>query len=159
MTVADDRQSETLKEVVDQLLTRLSVSGKVEVVVEEEGGLQVNITSNDSALLIGWRGGTLAAFEYLVRVLFSRTVEAGAKDLPEIHVDVGGYKQRQVDELAEFARKVARDVTKSGAPDVLRPMNAFERRIVHMALKDISDVTTESIGADPNRRIVVKPNI
>jgi spoIIIJ-associated protein len=77
--------------------------------------------------------------------------------LPEFHIDVAGYRQRQADELVTLAQQAAEAVRKTGNSEILRPMNAFERRVVHVALADMTDLATESIGVDPNRRIIIKP--
>ncbi len=144
--------------VTDGLLAQLGVAGTVSV-AEDPLGLTASITSPDSALLIGWRGATLAAFENVVRLLLARELEKTGEVLPEIHVDIEGYKQRQMDELVTLAKETAVQVRDKREPEILRPMNAFERRIVHVALADATDVVTESIGVDPNRRIMIKPRV
>lgn len=144
-----------LSEVIISLLKYVDVAGTV-TVEESPLGLEARIESEDSSLLIGWHGATLHAFEHLVRLLLARKLEASGQLLPEIHVDVGGYKQRQIDELTELAHRTAESVRTKKTSEILRPMNAFERRIVHMALSGAEDVATESVGVDPHRRIVVK---
>lgn len=147
-----------LADLINHLLEKLSVRGTV-TISEEAGSLKAAIASEDSALLIGWRGANLAALEHLTRLLLARQVEAAGAALPEIHVDVEGYKQHQIDELTELAHRTASRVSETKAAEVLRPMNAFERRVIHVALSEATDVITESIGADPNRRIMIKPRV
>ncbi len=147
--------SEQFEEITREILRRLDVTADV-VIVEEDGGLRADISSDDSPLLIGWRGQTLAALEYLVRILMMHKV-GPEMHLPELHIDAGGYRQHQTDELVEMATKAAETVRQNGSSEILRPMNAFERRVVHMTLAGMTDLTTESIGIDPNRRIIIKP--
>lgn len=149
-----DSLTRQLEEIIRETLDRLGVAATV-AVSQDEGGLHVSIDTEDSALLIGWRGQTLAAFEYIVRVLMAHRIPHD-DHLPELHIDVGGYRQRQTDELVELAKKTAETVRQTGQSEILRPMNAFERRVVHVTLADMADLATESIGADPNRRIIIK---
>lgn len=146
---------ETLERITREVVSALGVTAEV-TVLEKGDSLSVSIATQDSALLIGWRGGTLAALEYLIRALVFRAM-GEASDGPEIHVDIAGYKERQQQELTSLALDRAQKVRVSRTPAVLRPMNAFERRIVHTALSDATDVMTESIGMGPNRRIIIKP--
>ena len=150
--------SEKVKKTTEELLLKLKVTGSVEV-LEEIDGLKVSISSPDSALLIGWRGAGLVALEYLVRLLFFAAAGKSGEPLPEVHLDIEGYKQHQVEELTEMARRTAQKVRETKAPEVLRPMNGFERRTIHVALADVADIVTESVGVDPNRRIVIKPKV
>lgn len=152
-----DPISRQFEEITQEVLRRLDVTATVSV-TEEDSGLRAEIISDESPLLIGWRGQTLAALEYLVRILMMHTVGPEVH-LPELHIDAGGYRQHQTDELVELAKKAAETVQKSGNSEILRPMNAFERRVVHMALAEMTHLTTESIGIDPNRRIIIKPKI
>ena len=146
---------ERLQEVTVDLLKRLDIEATV-TVTDEAAGITAAITSPDSALLIGWRGGTLAALEHVVRLLLARELEKTGQLLPEIHLDIEGYKQRQMAELTDLALRAADHVRQTMAPEILRPMNAFERRVVHVALAEMTDIVTESIGIDPNRRIMIK---
>ncbi|MBI4175484.1 hypothetical protein HY523_02600 [Candidatus Berkelbacteria bacterium] len=144
-----------IRELVHDLLSHLGVSATVSS-KETSLGIQVGIETPDSALLIGAHGATLDALDHLVRVLMFRRLTAD-QPLPEIHVDIEGYKQRQIDELLALAEQTADHVRSSQQPEVLRPMSSYERRIIHVALAEQPDVVTESIGDGPARRIVVKP--
>lgn len=145
-----------LDQTVRMLLDELGVVGTVKV-RSEGANLWAEVETDDSALLIGWRGNTLVAFEYLTRMLLFR--HSAMIEVPEIHIDVGGYKERQRQELAAHAKTRAARVRASGTGIILRPMNAFERRIVHLALGDEPGIVTESIGIGPNRRIMIKPQV
>ena len=144
-----------IEETIGALLDQLNVTGTVGV-QKTALGYQAAIKSPDSALLIGAHGQTLSALDHLVRAFVFRQTPADQL-LPEIHVDVEGYKQRQIDEIVTLATQTADHVTTTHQPEVLRPMSGYERRIIHMTLADRADVVTESIGDGLARRIVVKP--
>ncbi|MBI4180329.1 MAG: protein jag, partial [Chloroflexi bacterium] len=149
------------RDVLEKLLALLGVAGSVEpseqpiVEGEEETSATVafNISGDDLGILIGRRGQTLACLQYIVRLIVG---QHQAERVP-IVLDVEGYKQRHYQELQALARQVAEQVESRGEPYTLRPMSAYERRIIHLTLADRPDVSTESIGQGESRRVVVKP--
>lgn len=121
---------------------------------ETEDGLTLNIEAPQaSARLIGHHGETLRALEYLVNQMMKRVDD----QFTRLSLDVAGYREARRHSLEDMAREVAERVKTSGQEEELRPMNPAERRIVHMALREIEGVATESRGEDRNRRIVVLP--
>jgi spoIIIJ-associated protein len=121
-----------------------------------DDGIELNIESSSvSPRLIGHRGETLRAIEYLVNQIVKHGEDPEA---PRILVDIAGYRAARRQSLQEMAAEIAARVKETGAEEELKPMNPAERRIVHMALREIEGVETESRGADRDRRIVVKPS-
>lgn len=112
------------------------------------------VAMRDGRFLIGRGGENLQAFEHLVRVLLARRFGA---DIPTVVCDVNNYRHERAEYLRAVARSVAQRVQLEGRPISLRPMSAFERRVVHLELSTRPDVVTESEGAGLERRIVVKP--
>lgn len=107
----------------------------------------------ESGLVIGKKGATLDALQYLVnRMVFKRPGEG-----PLIVVDAEGYRGRREESLGDLARKLAEKAIKSGRPVALEPMSAHDRRIVHMALVEVEGVRTESDGEGLFRRVVIYP--
>jgi spoIIIJ-associated protein len=104
-------------------------------------------------LLIGRRGETLRSLQFMVNLLVSRKVQKW----PQVVVDVGNYRQRRQESLEGLARRMAERVRQSGRPLTLEPMGAYERRIVHLALRADPTVYTESNGEGENRKIVIFP--
>ncbi len=153
--------AEVAREIVEHLLQLLGVTATIEsqvlpVVAEEKEAapaVALNIKGDDLGILIGRRGQTLAALQYIVRLLVGRQV----KTWVPIVIDVEGYKQRRYQALESFARQMAERVKTKGAPFTLEPMPAYERRIVHLALANHPDVTTESIGQGETRKVVIRP--
>jgi len=104
-------------------------------------------------LLIGRRGETLRSLQFMVNLLVSRKVQKW----PQIVVDVGNYRQRRQESLEGLARRMADRVRQSGRPLPLEPMGAYERRIVHLALRSDPTVYTQSAGEGENRKVVIYP--
>jgi spoIIIJ-associated protein len=120
---------------------------------EDLGGPEFEIEGDDSGLLIGRRGETLRALQFLVKFIVSRKLESRAN----ISIDVEGYQARRYDSLANLANRVAQRVASSGRPVTLEPMPPNERRAVHMALADHPGVSTESTGMGDGRQVIVQP--
>jgi len=112
----------------------------------------LDIEGEDLGILIGRRGQTLAALQYIVRLIVGQKTQIR---LP-ILVDVEGYKRRRCEAMRALAVRIAEQVKAKGSPFTLEPMSAFERRIIHVTLADDPDVTTESTGFGEDRKVVVK---
>jgi spoIIIJ-associated protein len=148
------------KEVLEKLLGLFGVEGKVKSETQsateenEEGPVvSLDIAGEDLGILIGRRGQTLSALQYVVRLIVGRQIETWVP----IVIDVEGYKERRARALQSFALDMAERVKARGAPFTLEPMPPYERRIVHMTLSNHSYVTTESIGQGEERKVVIRP--
>jgi spoIIIJ-associated protein len=141
------------KQRLEELVSFFGVNVTAEA-DETDDGIELNIAGTPATpRLIGHRGETLRAIEYLLNQMIKRI----DPDSPRVLVDVAGYKQARRESLTELAQEVANRVKESGEEEELKPMNPAERRIVHMVLRDIEGVDTESRGEARDRRIVVKP--
>jgi len=139
-----------LEEMVSFFGINVSVSADI-----TDDGIELSIGSTpDSPRLIGHRGETLRALEYLI----NQMVKAHDGLSPRVLVDIAGYKEARRASLETLAREVAERVIQSGAEEELKPMNPADRRIVHMTLREISGVGTQSRGDGHDRRIVVLPS-
>ncbi len=154
--------AQVARDVLSTLLTLLGVSGTIEsqpgAVVEEPGETGVtpvalDIAGEDLGILIGRRGQTLAALQYVVRLVVGRRTDSWAP----IVIDVEGYKQRRARALETFAVEMAERVMSRGTPFTMEPMPPYERRIVHMALANHARVVTESVGQGEERKVVIRP--
>lgn len=138
---------------LEEMVSFFGVNVRVAADVTDDG-IQLSIDNTPaSPRLIGHRGETLRALEYVL----NQIVKAHDGDAPRVIVDVAGYKQARRESLEELAREVAARVKEADAEEELKPMNPADRRIVHMALREIDGVDTESRGDGHDRRIVVKP--
>lgn len=156
----DSDITEVAKGVLETLLTVMGVVASVvpqanPVAEEEEAATPINldIKGDDLGILIGRRGQTLSCLQYIVRLIVGHQTEAWVP----IIIDVEGYKQRRYETLRALAWRLAEQVKARGVPFTLEPMLAYERRIIHLALADHPDVTTESIGEGEARKVVIQP--
>ena len=116
-----------------------------------DNGLLVNLEGDDMGVLIGRRGETLDAVQYLASLVYNKDKD----DYHRITVDTENYRKKRENTLIRLARKKASQVAKSGKNVVLEPMSPFERRIIHFALQNDKFVTTYSEGEEPNRHVVI----
>jgi len=152
---------ETAQSVLETLLNLMgldaSVTPSAEFTTEDEEGtissIGLNIQGEDLGILIGRRGQTLASLQYVVRLIVGYQTQVR---LP-IVLDVEGYKRRRCEGLRALAERLAEQVKHRRAPFTMEPMPAFERRIIHLALADHLDVTTESTGVGEMRKVVILP--
>src|SRR5437867_1945975 len=116
-----------------------------------EKGKPANVLGPDLGALIGRGGENLVALQQITSAITSRRVGRTV----HIPLDIEGYRRRREEQLREIAQRVASRVRASGQAVTLEPMLAYERRIVHLAVQDTPGVKTESVGVDPNRRVVI----
>lgn len=149
-----DRVADTAIAALKDILKYFNVG---QVTIDEyegdEGELILDITGDDLAVLIGRHGRTLDSLQFLISVITSRTIGFRYP----IVIDVEGYKSRQRQKLEDIAANAARRAVSQDKEIRLRPMTPYERRIVHIALRDNPDVETQSEGEGRGRRVVVFP--
>ena len=126
-------------------------SAQVKVYQPEEGRYKVILEGEKLGALIGRRGETLDAIQQLTNYSVNRSGEKRVR----IHVDAENYRLKREQSLQALARKVAGKVVRTRRSTTLEPMNAYERHVIHTALQDVENVTTYSMGTDPNRRVIV----
>jgi len=151
--------AEAAKSILERLLAEMGVVASVilqaKASIEGEEGatapIALDIEGDDLGILIGWRGQALSCLQYIVRLIVAHQTEAWVP----IIIDVEGYKQRRYEALQALAYRLAEQVKVRGVPFSLEPMSAYERRIIHLALADHPDVTTQSIGEGEARKVVI----
>ena len=164
MEVSENKDdiAEVAKNALETLLSLMEVSASVMPSAallaggEEEGAtdsITLEIEGEDLGILIGRRGQTLSCLQYIVRLIVGHQTKVW---LPII-IDVEGYKRRRYDALQALAWRMAEMVKTRGEPIALEPMSAFDRRIIHLALADHPDVTTQSTGEGEARKVVILP--
>ncbi len=142
-----------LRELLEQVCAALSVDASISV-SETDSALLARLSGPDVGLLIGKRGQTIDAIQYLANAL----VWDAAEERKDVVVDAAGYRRRRQSSLERVAEQAARDALGSGRPVSLEPMAAPERKLVHVYLQRRGGVTTSSEGAEPNRYVVVAPS-
>lgn len=144
-------------EMTAQFLTEVSTNMGVDVEVEieqEDNRVTFNLSGEKIALLIGRRGKTLNALQYLTQLVLNKQT----RQFYAVTVDAEGYRKRREETLIDLAQKMADKVDRVKRKVSLEPMPAYERKIIHTALQDESTVSTYSHGNEPHRHIVIKPN-
>jgi len=150
----DTEAEQLVTELLDYFLSSMGVVATTYVRDETvDGALAFDIEGEDAGLLIGRRGETLQALQFLVHMIVNR--QLGRKAY--VVIDVEGYRERRADMLRSLARRTAGRVVSGGSPVALDPMSPADRRIVHMALANHPEVRTESEGEGAHRRVVVFP--
>ena len=142
------------KLILDNLLRNMRVQASSSIRssdVEEDGTVELEINGDDSGLLIGRRGETLQALQYVTNLLVGRRAEG------RVVLDVEGYRERRYAALRTLAARVAERVASTGQSVTLEPMAANERRVIHLALSENPRVVTESTGVGDGRKITVSP--
>lgn len=163
MTTAEQFGTEEIDEVLDVLaefmeetLDVLDVDSATEVDLRFANGEVVGVLDGDEddiALVIGRRGQTLDAIQYLANAVVYNSVE---RSIP-IVLDAHGYRQRRARQLEKAADQAVSDVMRTGRRIELEPMTSSERKVIHQYLKDTPGVSTISTGREPNRRLAVEP--
>jgi spoIIIJ-associated protein len=149
-TLAEKR--EHAAKVLRELLELMGIDAEVSAFDDGER-IILDAHGSESGLVIGKKGATLDALQYLVnRVVFRKPGESAG-----VIVDAEGYRGRREDSLTDMAKRLAEKAVRSGRPVPVEPMNAHDRRIVHMALADHPEVSTESEGEGMARRVVIFP--
>ncbi len=145
-------KAEVARDMVDGLLKHMGVRAQVTVRPGTEP-ITLDVSGRDLGALIGWRGETLRALQSVTNVMVGRHLAEGER----IIVDVERYRQRREHTVREIAMRAARQVKMTGDAITLDAMQPFERRAIHLALEGDPDVTSGSIGEEPERRVVVGP--
>lgn len=139
-------------EVLERLLELMGLDGDV-LCARDGESMVLNIEGDDLGVLIGRRGMTLSALQYLVRLM----IASRESEWPSVTVDVCGYKKRRHSAIESLARKLADQAKYRRRPITLEPMPPDERRVVHLALANHPDVYTESVGMEMERKVVIHP--
>ena len=144
-----------IKKLTQEFFEKTSFEVKIEIGERIDFSVPVLIAMEDPQSLIGENGKTLFCIQHLLNKLSKKRL----KDEQEFYLDldINDYKKKKLSYLKDLARSQADDAAFSRIEKELRPMSAYERRIVHLELKDRSDIITESVGQDPERKIIIKP--
>jgi spoIIIJ-associated protein len=144
---------EKIKNEVEEFFKKMGVEVEIEILPQKDLTLPINLKTADFEILIGEEGKNLFAIQHLLKAILKRRINEEFY----IDLDIAGYKKKKITYLKELAKSVADEVSLTKKERILEPMSAFERRIIHLELASRPDVTTESIGKEPKRRVVIKP--
>ncbi|WP_420632291.1 RNA-binding cell elongation regulator Jag/EloR [Candidatus Leptofilum sp.] len=159
VTEPDEEEGAAVREVIDTLLTKMGVEAEISTSISEPDDLTgrkvhvLDIEGEDLGALIGPRGETLNAMQYLARLMVGNQLQRRASFV----VDVQGYRRRRQQALARLAERMAKKVVSRRRPVSLEPMPPHERRIIHMTLRENEDVYTQSSGEGKRRKVRILP--
>jgi spoIIIJ-associated protein len=161
-----EENNKLIKETVVELLDTMGLEAKIEEErIEEVGDGQevytINLMTDDPNLLIGQYGSNLQSFQHIVNVIIRRKVTEendGEIESGEIrfNIDVNDYKKQKKESIVKLADAIANQVEYNKNSVALRPMSAYERKIVHMEISSRDNLTTESVGDNLMRRVIIK---
>jgi len=147
-----DEVKEKVNDFLGQMTSYIGLNTENEI-NEVDEKLKVNIVGKESmGILIGYRGETLEALQYLTNLVANKNKE----NYVRVELDTENYRAKRKETLEGLARKKAADVIKYGKRITLEPMTSYERRIIHYALQDNDKVTTNSVGQEPYRKIIIE---
>jgi len=146
---------ETVSELLEKMKVQASVTAEYGQIDDSRSRVPVlvNVKGDDLSILIGKRAETLNALQYITSLILNKEI---GRSIPLV-VDVEGYRVRRENQLRQIANRMADQALKSGRRQVLEPMPANERRIIHIELRKNPEVNTESVGEDPRRKVTINP--
>ncbi len=151
-----DTPAQAAAAYLGEILTALGV-GDTKITVEEkedENGCVLSLEGEDLGFVIGRRGDTLDALQYLVSLIANRLSE----DYYRVTIDIGNYREKREKSLTGLAKKMGGQAARTGRRVSLEPMNPYERRIIHTAVQGVNGATSWSVGSEPNRYVIIGPS-
>jgi len=143
---------EEIKKITKDFFKKTTFEVEIEFLPPQELTLPVNLKTDEPQILIGEGGQTLIEIQHLLKTILKKKIQEPFF----IDLDINGYKKKKIEYLKELANSVADEVVLAKKEKSLTPMPAYERRIIHLELAGRQDVITESIGQEPERRVMIK---
>ncbi len=140
---------------INTVIADMQLTAEVDVRDGKDGELLIEVSGEGSGILIGHHGDTLDALQYLLNLAANRREEGEKREYLKVTLDIEGYRAKREETLRALARKQADKVLKYKRSVMLEPMNPYERRIIHSEVQTIKGVSTNSIGSENNRKIVI----
>lgn len=140
---------------VTTLISNIGLNAEATLYSVEDGTRRITITGDDASTLIGHHGDTLDALQYLANLASAKKNANGERDKSRVTIDIEGYRAKREETLRALARRMAAKALRNKRSVMLEPMSAYERRIIHSEVQNIEGVSTNSVGSDNNRKIVI----
>jgi spoIIIJ-associated protein len=141
-------------EYLKEILVRMGVPNPEIKIIEGEKGSTLEISGDNLGVIIGRRGETLDALQYLAGLVANRVDNSYYR----ITLNIGNYREKREQSLIGLAKKIARGAAKTGRKTSLEPMNPYERRIIHTAVQEVKGATSWSVGEEPYRHVIIGPS-
>lgn len=149
--------AELAMDFIRTLLSNMEADAQVEMEMGEGNERLIKISGKDAGSLIGYHGETLDALQYLANLAANKkSDETDERNYTRILLDIENYREKRAETLKALARRMAHRVLKYKRNVTLEPMSSYERRIIHSEIQGIEGVTTYSVGADNNRKVVIQ---
>jgi spoIIIJ-associated protein len=148
-------QANNIKKILRRFFKKMGIEIEAED-KENEDGLLINLRPIDekiTSLLIGYRGENLQAIQHILRLFIRKQLDQPIK----LMIDINDYRSRRLEAIKEMILDIAEKVKKTQRVELLRPMSAYERRMAHLVVKEIPGLATQSVGEEPNRRVIIRP--
>lgn len=142
-------------EFIKKLVSDMNLDAKVSMKDGDNGDTVISIDGDSAGVLIGHHGDTLDSLQYLANLAANKKVNGQKKDYCKITIDIENYRAKREETLRILARNMANKVVRYKKSVMLEPMNPYERRIIHSEIQGIAGVSTNSIGSENNRKIVI----
>jgi spoIIIJ-associated protein len=149
----DQEDLKKIEKIAEEFFKKIDPEISVESLSIKDNTLFLNLKTKELKLLIGEKGEILSDLQHLLKAIIKKNLK---KDF-YLDLDINNYKKRKIEFLKELARDLADQVALTKKEKILPAMPAYERRIIHLELASRKDVTTESIGKEPERKVVIKP--
>ncbi len=146
---------DTSFDFINTLIADTGLSAEAKLYSCDDGTRRITISGDDASILIGHHGDTLDALQYLANLASAKKNANGERDKSRVTIDIEGYRAKREDTLRALARKMAAKALRNHRSVMLEPMSAYERRIIHSEIQKIEGVSTNSVGSDNNRKIVI----
>lgn len=140
-----------VQEFLEPIFEKMAIEADMEITMEE-GQINIRLTGDDIGIIIGRRGETLDALQYLLSLVINRYTQ----NYMRVILDVADYRKKRAETLERLAKRMAEKVAKTKRNITLEAMNPYERRIIHSSLQGFPNVDTHSVGEEPNRKVVIR---
>jgi len=148
---------EKIKKEVQDFFQKATFEVEIEFSSQKDKTLPINLKTEEPQILIGEGGQTLTEIQHLLKSILRKKIVS--EEPFYLEIDINGYKRKKYEYLRELAKSVADEVSLTKKEKELAPMPAHERRIIHLELAGRTDIISESIGQEPERKIVIRPNL
>ena len=145
---------EEIKKTTKEFFDKITFEVNIDFLTQEDATLPINLETEEPQILIGEKGQTLVEIQHLLKTILKKKIQ---KDF-FIDLDINGYKKKKIEYLKELAKATADEAALMKEEKSLPPMPAYERRIIHLELADRTNITTESMGREPDRKIIIRPH-
>ncbi len=153
-----EQQIEIIKNLLEKILEKMTVEGEVNIIEDSECPHFI-VKTREAGVLIGENGQHLAALNHVLKKICESELKKSNLELIHFFLDINDYQAKKNDDLKNLAKMVAQRVRYFKKEIELEPMSSYERRIIHAALAEHPDITTESRGEGAERRVVIKPYV